>query len=203
MKLFQGDSKVTAVIVFLCSVLLPAKVQAHLVTTGMGPIYDGTGHLLLTPEDLIPVLAIAAYAGLQGREYGRNVLFLLPLSWFLAGVFGLGVEQLPTLPYGSFSFLFFGLLIATDTRIPLLVLLPVTVVAGILHGVFNGFAMKAGTGVLGLVGIMITVFAAVALVSSLAVVCNHSLGKIIMRVMGSWIAASGLLMVGWFFRIQS
>ncbi len=203
MKFFQKDSKLTAVIVFLCSVLLPAKLQAHLVTTGMGPIYDGMGHLLLTPEDLIPVLAIAVYAGLQGREYGRYVLFFLPLSWFLAGVLGLGFEQLPTLPYGSLSFLFFGLLMATDTRIPLLVLLPVTVVAGILHGVFNGFAMKAGTGVLGLVGIMITVFAAVALVSSLAVVCNHSLGKIILRVMGGWIAASGLLMVGWFFRTQS
>lgn len=24
---------------------------AHLVTTGMGPVYDGIGHLLLTPED--------------------------------------------------------------------------------------------------------------------------------------------------------
>ena len=115
----------------------------------------------------------------------------------------MGIEQLPALPYGSFSFLFLGLLIATDTRIPLWGLLPVTAGVGILHGVFNGLAMKAGAGVLGLVGIMFTVFVLVALVSSLAVVCNHSLGKILLRVMGSWIAASGLLMIGWFFRTQS
>jgi hydrogenase/urease accessory protein HupE len=48
----------------LCS---PSRAAAHLVTTGMGPVYDGIAHLLLTPEDLVPVLAIALYAGLRGR----------------------------------------------------------------------------------------------------------------------------------------
>ena len=41
--------------------------RAHLVSTGMGPVYDGIGHLLLTPEDLIPTLALALYGGLRGE----------------------------------------------------------------------------------------------------------------------------------------
>jgi hypothetical protein len=45
----------------------PSNAAAHLVTTGMGPVYDGIGHLLLTPEDLVPALAMALYAGLRGR----------------------------------------------------------------------------------------------------------------------------------------
>ena len=44
----------------------PSNAAAHLVTTGMGPVYDGIGHLLLTPEDLVPAVAMALYAGLRG-----------------------------------------------------------------------------------------------------------------------------------------
>jgi hypothetical protein len=51
--------------------------HAHVVTTGMGPVYDGIGHLLLTPEDLIPAMAVALYAGLRGKDPGRQTLFLL------------------------------------------------------------------------------------------------------------------------------
>jgi len=61
--------------------LIPDAALAHLVTTGMGPVYDGIGHLLLTPEDLIPVIAVALYAGLRGKTQGRRALFLFPLAW--------------------------------------------------------------------------------------------------------------------------
>jgi hypothetical protein len=61
-----------------CAELLnPLDAGAHLVTTGMGPVYDGIGHLLLTPEDLIPAMAVALSAGLRGKDPGRQTLFLL------------------------------------------------------------------------------------------------------------------------------
>jgi len=41
------------------STFFPSEAAAHLGTTGMGPVYDGIGHFLLTPEDLVPVLALA------------------------------------------------------------------------------------------------------------------------------------------------
>src|SRR6185369_14249227 len=43
----------------------PGSAQAHLVTTGLGPVYDGLVHFALAPEDLVPVLALAAFAGLR------------------------------------------------------------------------------------------------------------------------------------------
>jgi urease accessory protein len=42
--------------------------EAHLNTTGMGPVYDGVIHFLLSPEDFVPVLALALLAGLRGTR---------------------------------------------------------------------------------------------------------------------------------------
>ena len=43
-------------------------VHAHLIETGLGPVYDGIAHFALTPEDLIPALALAVLAGLRGTD---------------------------------------------------------------------------------------------------------------------------------------
>ena len=56
----------------LAAVLLPAPADAHLVTTGLGPIYDGISHVLLSPDDLVPVVAMALLAGLNGPTAGRR-----------------------------------------------------------------------------------------------------------------------------------
>ena len=61
---------------------MPSYASAHLVTTGLGPVYDGIGHLVMTPEDLIPAPAIALFAGLRGATPGRRAFFVLPLAWF-------------------------------------------------------------------------------------------------------------------------
>jgi len=51
--------------------VLPAPAHAHLVTTGLGPLYDGITHLFMSPDDLVPVLALALLAGLNGAAAGR------------------------------------------------------------------------------------------------------------------------------------
>ncbi|MCI0585005.1 MAG: hypothetical protein L0227_19285, partial [Chloroflexi bacterium] len=48
-----------------------SPARSHLVTTGLGPFYDGLGHLALTPEDFISVLAAALLVGLRGKAHGR------------------------------------------------------------------------------------------------------------------------------------
>src|SRR5262249_7727204 len=65
--------------------LWPWRTEAHLVTTGLGPVYDGMGHFLVTPEDLLPVLTLALWAGLRGAGAGRRVLGLFPSAWFVGG----------------------------------------------------------------------------------------------------------------------
>ena len=60
------------VAVALLSLLLPVRAEAHLPSIGLGPVYDGIFHLLLSPEDLIPIIALALLAGQRGANSSRR-----------------------------------------------------------------------------------------------------------------------------------
>lgn len=182
--------------------LLPAAAFAHLVTTGMGPVYDGIGHLLLTPEDLVPVIALSLYCGMRGARAGRYAMFMLPLAWLLGGLVGLNLDLDVTIPVPALSFLLLGGLIAADAKLPDQLIGPMTVMIGLLHGVLNGLVLKSGPGGPALLGIMGALFVLVAIMSAFVVSLERSWTRIVVRVMGSWVAASGMLMIGWYFRGQ-
>ena len=40
--------------------------SAHLVSTGVGPFYDGAAHFFVSFEEILPVLALSLFAGLEG-----------------------------------------------------------------------------------------------------------------------------------------
>ena len=71
------------------SALIPGTAEAHLITTGLGSVYDGVAHLALSPEDLVPVAGLAVLAGLRGPAHGRWALFVLPVFWLVGGAAGL------------------------------------------------------------------------------------------------------------------
>ena len=73
------------------SLLLPGAATAHMPTAGLGPVYDGVFHLLLSPEDLIPLIALALLCGQRGAPFGRRALWLVPLAWFAGGMLGMFV----------------------------------------------------------------------------------------------------------------
>jgi urease accessory protein len=180
----------------------PSHASAHLVTTGLGPVYDGIGHLVMTPEDLIPVLALAIFAGLRGPALGRRALFVLPLAWFVGGLFGVIIEGLPTVPVAAISFLVLGVLVAADLNLSQKSFTAVVIGVGFVHGLFNGVALKEGAGVLGLIGIMVTLFVIVAIASAFIISLKQPWTRIVVRVSGSWVAAMGMLMFGWLMRGQ-
>jgi urease accessory protein len=180
--------------------LWPSYASAHLVTTGLGPVYDGIGHLIMTPEDLIPALAIALLAGLRGPAPGRRALFTLPVAWFAGGLLGSGIDGLPTGPVAALSFLILGVLVAADLDLSQKLLASIVIAVGFVHGVLNGVALKEGTGILGLIGIMATLFVIVAIASALVVSLKQPWTRVAVRVAGSWVAAMGMLMFGWLMR---
>lgn len=184
----------------LATLFRPTYASAHLVTTGLGPVYDGIGHLVMTPEDLVPVLALALYAGLRGTAPGRRALFVLPLSWFAGGLIGVFIEGVPMLPVAPLSFFILGVLIAADMKLSNTLFTVVVLLLGFGHGVLNGVALKEGPAVLGLIGIMVTLFVLVALISARVVSLKKPWTRIVVRVAGSWVAAIGMLMFGWMFR---
>ena len=183
-------------------VLVPATSHAHLVNTGLGPFYDGVSHVVLTPEDVLPALALALLAGQRGSRAGRLALFALSLAWFLGSLGGLALPAMSDSPaVTAVSFLALGGLVATEARLRPEWVAGLAVVVGLLHGYLNGAAMaQAKLGALGVLGIVSTLFAVVALSAALVVSIRAPWGRIAVRVAGSWIAAIGLLLLGWSLR---
>jgi hydrogenase/urease accessory protein HupE len=182
--------------------LAPRSACAHLVTTGLGPVYDGISHLLVSPDDLVPVLALALLAGLNGPTAGRSALFALTGAWLLGGVGGF-VAAAPSLPPAStaVSFLLLGVLTAMDRRLSARLVAGLAVAVGLLHGWLNGvslaLAQREGLGIAGIVG---ATFVVVAVACAAVVSLRIPWTRIAVRVAGSWVAAIGLLMLGWSLR---
>ena len=189
---------ITGFIGGLVLLLRTIPAHAHLVTTGLGPVYDGISHLALTPEDLLPTLAVALLAGLGGARYGRITLFTVPAAWLIGGLAGLAMKT-PVNPYlTTVSFLVLGGLVAADLKLPPRVMIILISVFGLFHGYLNGSVMaQAKLGLLGLVGITATVFVLIALVAGFVVSLKTTWTRIAVRVAGSWIAAMGILLLGW------
>jgi len=192
---------IMALLVFgaaICTELLnPLESVAHLITTGMGPVYDGIGHLLVTPEDLIPALAVALYVGLRGKDPGKRAMFCFPLAWLMGGFTGQIVPNTPVVPIQMLSFLLLGSLIAADLRLPNSVINALVIAVGAVHGFYNGITMASGTGVTGLFGIAALLFILTAIASALVISIKAAWARVAVRVAGSWIVAVGLLMIGW------
>ncbi len=183
------------------TLLFPSRAGAHLVTTGLGPVFDGIGHLFLTLEDLLPALAVALFAGLKGKEASRSALFVLPVAWLVGGVIGLGTGLNPPQWLTVGSFLVAGGLVAADAPLRSSWVTVLATVLGMLHGTMNGAAMaEARLGMLGLIGVAVSLFVVVALATALVVSFTRPWTRIAVRVAGSWIVATGLLMMGWWLR---
>ncbi len=179
---------------------LPA--EAHLNSTGMGPFYDGLIHFLMSPDDIIPVLALALLAGLRGANYGRRALFTLPVAWLIGGLVGLSATTAAPHPLVAAAwFLLLGGLLAADAKVTMRVTTALASLLGLYHGYLNGTGMgQFSTAAVALFGLGFAVFVLVALAAAFVVQLRAQWTRIAVRVAGSWIAASGLLMLGWAVR---
>jgi urease accessory protein len=181
--------------------LFPARAEAHLNSTGLGPVYDGLMHFLLSPEDILPVLALALFAGQRGAAHGRSVLFVLPSAWFMGGLLGLATSAAHGAALTFVSFLLLGGLLVADVRVPIPAITVLASLIGLFHGYLNGAGMgRPNDPVLVLLGLVLAVFVLVAIAASFVVPLRQQWARIAVRVAGSWIAASGLLMLGWAVR---
>lgn len=179
-----------------------SPAEAHLNATGMGPVYDGLMHFLMSPEDLVPVLALALLAGLRGAAYGRRALFIIPGAWLIGGLAGIGAAAKDGSPFVSAAwFLLLGGLLASDAKLSLRVMTAFAASLGLYHGYLNGTGMgQLETASVALLGLVFAVFVLVALAAALVITLREDWMHIAVRVAGSWIAASGLLMLGWAVR---
>jgi hydrogenase/urease accessory protein HupE len=179
-----------------------APAHAHLVQTGFGAFYDGLAHVALTPADLLVVIALALLAGQRGTQAARWALFAFPAAWLAGGALGAWIPAEATLPLlTTLTFGIAGALVATDVKLRATVVGVFAIVAGLLHGYVNGATMApGGAGALALAGAVTAVFCLLAIVSSQVTTLRAAWTRIAVRVAGSWIAAAGVLMLGWLAR---
>ena len=193
--------------VTLATTLIAApSAHAHLMNTGLGPFSDGLTHLIVTPEDLLPVIALALLAGLRGPRFGRAVLFALPVAWLVGSAAGLLLVPPITLPVAeTIVTIGLGVLLATDRPLPLIWVAGLAVLLGLLHGILNGSELPktSSSGQISAAGVAIALFVAVSLSAGQAASMRVPWARVAVRVVGSWIAAIGLLMLGWAVRIHT
>ncbi len=189
-------------IMAMIMVAIPSMARAHLVTSGLGPFYDGLLHLLFSPGDLLGLVAATLLAGLCGARAGRLTVLALPAAWFAAGLIGLNLPFIIDLPGLSIlSFVILGALVAIDPKLPPVAVTALTGLYGALHGLLNGSALGViGAGPLSLFGIVVTVLIIALLVSAAVVSLRAAWTRVAVRVAGSWVAAVGMLMFGWMIR---
>jgi len=185
----------------LVAVLLPLPAAAHMPSSGLGPVYDGIFHLLLSPEDLIPLIALALLCGQRGAPFARRALWVVPLAWFAGGLTGMFAPSTHGAALSAVSFLLLGGLVALNAQVPLALLTTLAALFGLFHGYLNGTGLnRFADGAYVLLGLAAAVCVIVAVFASLVIPLRRPLARIAVRVAGSWIAASGLLLLGWALR---
>ena len=199
MKLTTRVALSVGAVTALLVAVYPPSAEAHLNATGMGPVYDGMAHFLLSPEDLVPVLALALVAGLRGATYGRRALFVLPTAWLIGGLVGLSEPATNgNAVVSALWFLLLGGLVAADVQLPLVVATLLAVLLGLDKGYLNGAGMgRPETAVIALTGLTSAVFVMIALASAFVMTLRAQWARMAVRVAGSWVFAIGLLMLGW------
>lgn len=181
----------------LATLALPA--QAHLMQTGFGGFYDGLIHLFMSFTDLLLAFALALLAGLRGRAAARFTVIALPAAWFIGGLIGQHWTAVARLdPLLALPFALAGALVALDARVPMAWLRGLVLAAGFIHGLANGATMDPErASVLALVGVVSGVIAIVLLLAAETSQVREGWPRIVVRVLGSWVTATGMLMFGW------
>lgn len=194
-----------AVPIAAVAVVSPAVAEAHLVVTGLGPLYDGATHFALSAEDILPVLALALFAGLRGPRHARLALAALAAGWLVGGLLtsALGLTLAPILAPAMSAALLLAIgggLAANLALTPW----PCAAAAAVL-GLMRGAADLSGAGpggaamlnTLGMAGTAAVLF---ALAASVTLPLSRLWMIVAARVAGSWVAAAGLLLAGWLLR---
>lgn len=182
--------------------IVSTPARAHLVETGFGAFYDGIAHIALTPSDLLVVVALALLAGQRGTRAARWALLALPVTWLVGGVVGASLSAGAALPLlTTLTFGVAGALIALNVKLPAAGVALLAVAAGLIHGFVNGGTMvPGGAGPLALAGAVTAAFWLFAVLAAQVATLRVGWPQIAVRVAGSWLAAAGILMLGWLAR---
>jgi urease accessory protein len=165
---------------------------------GVGDFYAGMLHPVITIETVLPLIALSLLAGQQRREAAIHLLVAFPAALIVGALLAslrdapssLGIVQL-ILTAG------FGILVAFARPVPSWLLVALGAVLGVAAGWANAAELVGQ-------GSRLRFIAGLALVGLLLLVYGNGLVRnlkrewtqIAVRVVGSWIAAVSILVLG-------
>lgn len=171
---------------------------AH-TTKGVSDFHAGFLHPLTAPEHIIAFVALGILASLQGR-YGLRALIFF---WSAGAVGATAALWMPAYTVIDLvnvaSMMVWGGLVAANWSYPAAILYPLALLFGLTHGLANGDAieppLKAYLFIPGYVVASIVVVSIGLVTSDWLLQRQIGWVKIALRVVGSWIAAIGVLVL--------
>lgn len=195
--------RIVAAAAGVAAAFAPAAAQAHLAASGMGPLYDGVGHFALSPEDVLPVLALGLYVGLRGPAVARWTTATLGLAWLAGGALGFTATPSPValLAVSAGLLLVVGGLLAANAPAPPWIGPACGVAVGVVRGCAGVQGLDpSGPHLVAALGMATTAAVLLALAASMTLPLKRFAFVVAARVGGSWMAALGLLLAGWLWR---
>lgn len=180
--------------------------HAHLIGTRFGDFYAGALHPMTDPSDVLLWIALGLLAGSLGADRSRWLVLLFPLGlaagFVLATTAGIGFggdATNATLIGGL------GLLLAAGLCIPAPLLGLVGFALAVTRGIANAAAVGSTTNIfLFGGGLACAGYATIALLMALVIAFRRADAgaatawrAIALRALGGWIAAIGLMMIGY------
>ena len=155
--------------------------------------------MAFSPADLAVVVVLTLLAAMRGPRHGRWLLVLLPVAWLMGGLAGLQFPITANLSLATgVSLLVAGALVAADRNLPLPVVSTLAAVIGGFHGFLTGSILALTPSAwLELTATLVPLLLIATLVGGIVLSIRAFWARIVVRVIGSWIAATGLLMIGW------
>lgn len=183
----------------------PTPADAHIIATRLGDFYAGAVHPATDLYDAILWLALGLLAGSLGADRSRWLVILFPLG--LAMGFWLAMEN------GSFAdgalssaawALVLGLMLAAGLRLPVTLLGLIGFALAVVRGMANAGGAGPETNVmLFAAGLVCSGYVVITLTMAIVVTFRRADGgertawrAIALRALGGWIAAIGLMMIG-------
>ena len=180
----------------------PAPALAHELISQYGAFLGPAIHIFTEIDHLAAFTVVGLLAGQNkapARTYGV-VAFLIALVLGMVaplGLEGLGAFEFVEGLLSAASVLVTAMLVAAGMRLPAWLIALVSAALGLVHGIANGLAIAGSPWLMGsMLGAGIAALV-IAVVSVLIAAASSGLrGRLVVRVIGSWVAALSLLLIG-------
>ena len=175
----------------------PAAAVAHPMT-GVGDFYAGLLHPLTAVELALPLIALGLLTGQQHRDTAIRLIATVPLALGLGALLGLALPAPAGLQYANVgAMVVLGALVAAAPTLPAYAALALVAVPAATVGLANGAELGSELSAVRFVpGLALAGFLLVTYGVGAARRLRAPWMQMGFRVVGSWIAAVGILILG-------